>query len=115
MLSERKDFTQRAHLSEWMDEACSYPTFRDCLLDLEEVNRVLGGYAPSLAWIEESLQCCSGPVHLLDVGSGGGGLLRAVEAAEFARGRSLKLIGIDLNPHAAQAAKEFSPKDSSIA
>ncbi|WP_263416549.1 methyltransferase domain-containing protein [Terriglobus albidus] len=115
MLSERKDFSQRAHLSEWMDEPCAYPVFRDCLRDLEEVNRVLSGYAPSLAWIEESLQCCSGPVHLLDVGSGGGGLLRAVEASEFARGRSVKLTGIDLNPHAAQAAKEFTPKDSAIA
>lgn len=115
MQSERKDFTQRAHLSEWMDEPCSYPTFRECLRDLEEVNRVLGGYTPSLTWIEESLQHCSDPVHLLDVGSGGGGLLRAVEASEFARGRSVRLTGIDLNPYAAQAAREFSPKDSAIA
>jgi len=115
MPSERKDFTQRAHLSEWMDEPCSYPMFRECLRDLEQVNRVLGGYTPSLAWIEESLQHCNDPVHLLDVGSGGGGLLRAVEASEFAHGRSVKLTGIDLNPHAAQAAKEFTPKGSAIA
>lgn len=115
MPSERKDFTQRAHLSEWMDEPCSYPTFRECLRDLEEVNRVLGGYTPSLRWIEESLQHCSDPVYLLDVGSGGGGLLRAVEASEFARRRGVHLTGIDLNPHAAEAAREFTPKDSAIA
>ena len=37
---------------EWMDGECSYHEFRACLRSLEQVNRWLLGYRPTLAWLE---------------------------------------------------------------
>jgi hypothetical protein len=41
-------------------------------------------------------------------------MLRAVERWAKARGIQVALTGIDLNPHAARAAREFGPADSVI-
>ncbi len=75
------DFTSRAsprELPELMDGDCSYEEFRDCLRSLEQVNRWLLGYRPTLAWLERLPPKRHEPVHILDVGSGGGDLLRQI-------------------------------------
>jgi len=46
------DFSRRADLSEFLDEPCAYEDLRDCLRDLEQVNRVSSGYRPTLEWLE---------------------------------------------------------------
>lgn len=104
-------FTTRAHLSELMDEPSSYEEFRDCLYDLERVNRTLFAYRPTLDWLR---QFSAPRLHILDVGSGGGDMLRRVE--EWARRRLLtvQLTGIDLNPYAKRAAREFTVPSSRI-
>jgi SAM-dependent methyltransferase len=92
-----------------MDGECSYEEFRDCLRSLEQVNRWLLGYRPTLAWLDKLPHRPLRPLHIVDVGSGGGGLLRQIAAWARKRGVAVQLTGIDLNPHAARAAAESTP------
>ena len=101
-----------------MDGACTYEDFRDCLDSLEQVNRWLLGYRPTLAWLEWLARLSRGqhnPMHIVDVGSGGGGLLRQIAGWARRRGIEVQLTGIDLNPYAARAAAESTPKQLGIA
>lgn len=109
-----KDFSHRAHLSEWMDEPCSYEEFRDCLRDLEKVNRMVGAYRPTLKWLEQFAPIGGEPLRIVDVGCGGGDMLRRIEAWAARRGVAVQLTGIDLNPYAARAAREFTANGSTI-
>ena len=108
------DFTVRANLSEWMDEPCSYEDFRDCLHDLAQVNRITVGYRPTLNWLRPLLPKNGSTLHIVDVGCGGGDMLRQIELMAKQQGCSVRLTGIDLNPYAARAARERMPSSSSI-
>ncbi len=115
--SAQIDFSRRAsprELPELMDGDCTYEEFRDCLQSLEKVNRWLLGYRPTLTWLERLTRGLTEPLHIVDVGSGGGDYLR--EIARWAQRRSLRvhLTGIDLNPFAARAALEFTSKELGI-
>ena len=108
------DFTRRAsprELPELMDGDCSYEDFRDCLRSLGTVNRWLLGYRPTLAWLERLPHGLRDPVHIVDVGSGGGDFLRQIASWARRRGIAVQLTGIDLNPYAARAAAESTPKE----
>jgi 2-polyprenyl-3-methyl-5-hydroxy-6-metoxy-1,4-benzoquinol methylase len=106
-------------LPELMDGDCSYEEFRECLRSLEEINLWLMGYRPTLTWLE---QLAPGlhepgsrePVHIVDVGSGGGDLLREIAGWARRRGIAVQLTGIDLNPYAARAAAEHTPAEAGI-
>ena len=117
------DFSRRAapsELPEWMDEPCTYDDFRHCLLDLRQVNRLSLGYRPTLAFLNRIADRIlattkpPSPLRIVDVGSGGGDMLRQIERWAAHRRIPVTLTGIDLNPHAARAAREFTPPDSSI-
>lgn len=108
------DFSRRAHLSEFMDEPCSYTEFRDCLRDLEKVNRTVFAYRPTLTWLQQFTATDAGSLHIVDVGCGGGDMLRQIEARFREIGVTAQLTGIDLNPYAARAAREFAMGNSSI-
>jgi 2-polyprenyl-3-methyl-5-hydroxy-6-metoxy-1,4-benzoquinol methylase len=101
-------------LPELMDGDCSYEDFRSCLRSLEQVNRWLLGYRPTLAWLKRLPHGSRDPVHIVDVGSGGGDLLRQIAGWARRHGIAVQLTGIDLNPHAARAAAEATPKELSI-
>jgi 2-polyprenyl-3-methyl-5-hydroxy-6-metoxy-1,4-benzoquinol methylase len=110
--SAQIDFSRRvspSELPELMDGDCSYEDFRDCLRSLEKINRWLLGYRPTLAWLKRLPLGLCDPIHIVDVGSGGGDLLRQI--ALWARRREIpvQLTGIDLNPYAARAAAESTP------
>lgn len=107
------DLEARAQLSEWMDEPCSYEQFRACLLDLAQVNRITFAYRPTLQWLRTVVSDRSAPLHLLDVGCGGGDTLRIVEQWAKRERVNIRLTGLDLNPYAAQAARQFT-SDSSL-
>ena len=98
-----------------MDGNCSYGEFRSCLRSLEQVNRWLLGYRPTLAWLNRLPRGLRDPVHIVDVGSGGGDMLRQIARWARRRGIAVRLTGIDLNPYAARAAAEFTPKELGIA
>lgn len=112
------DFERRIaprDLPELMDGECTYEEFRECLRSLEQVNRWLLGYRPTMEWLARLPRGLRDPVHILDVGSGGGGLLRRIARWTRRRGIAVQLTGIDLNPHAARVAAESTPKEHGIA
>ena len=102
-------------LPELMDGDCSYDDFRNCLRSLEQVNRWTLGYRPTMAWLKRLPHGLRDPVHIVDVGSGGGDLLRQIAGWARRRGIAVQLTGIDLNPYAARAASETTPKELGIA
>lgn len=115
--SAKVDFSRRVsprELPELMDGDLSYEDFRDCLRSLEIVNRWSLGYRPTLAWLEQVLHGSGDPVHIVDVGCGGGDLLRRIEGWARRRGIAVQLTGIDLNPYAARAAAEFTGNELGI-
>jgi len=97
-----------------MDGDCSYEDFRACLHSLEQVNRWLVGYRPTLAWLDRFPRASHEPLHILDVGSGGGDLLRQIADRARRRGIAVQLTGIDLNPYAARAAAEATREELGI-
>ena len=108
--SAQIDFSRRVsprELPELMDGDCSYEDFRDCLRSLETVNRWLLGYRPTLAWLDRFPHGLRDSVHIVDVGCGGGDLLRRIAGWARRRGIAVQLTGIDLNPYAARAAAEI--------
>ena len=116
---ERLDFARRmepAELPEWMDEPCSYEDFRACLADLAQVNRVTLAHRPTLHWLETLVhgRSLAGPLHIVDVGCGGGDMLRAIAAWARRRNIAVQLTGIDLNPYAERAAREMTPLSQEI-
>jgi ubiquinone/menaquinone biosynthesis C-methylase UbiE len=115
--SAQIDFSRRVsprELPELMDGDCSYGDFRDCLQSLEKVNRWLLGYRPTLTWLERLPRGLSEPMHIVDVGSGGGDYLRQIAGWARRRKLAVQLTGIDLNPYAARAASESTPKELGI-
>ncbi|AFL90460.1 methylase involved in ubiquinone/menaquinone biosynthesis [Terriglobus roseus DSM 18391] len=109
------NFESRAYLSEWMDEPCSYEDFRACLIDLEQVNRLTFAYRPTLDWLQSLIGQEKRAIHIVDVGCGGGDMLRMVERWAARRRIDVRLTGIDLNPYAARAAAERTSSKSKIA
>ncbi|MGA2652347.1 MAG: methyltransferase domain-containing protein [Terracidiphilus sp.] len=106
-------------LPELMDGDCSYGDFQGCLRSLEQINRWLLGYRPTLAWLTRLSSALRhhgprNPVHIVDVGCGGGDLLRQIARWARKRGMAVALTGIDLNPYAARAAAESTPKELGI-
>jgi SAM-dependent methyltransferase len=104
---------------ELMDGACSYEDFRGCLRSLEQINRWLLGYRPTLAWLKGlphrlRHHALRDPLHIVDVGCGGGDLLRQIAGWAGRRGIAVELTGIDLNPFATRAAAESTPKELGI-
>ena len=97
-----------------MDGDCSYEDFRDCLHSLQQVNRWFFGYRPTLAWLERLPPGKLDAVHIVDVGSGGGDLLRRIASWAHKRGVAVQLTGIDLNPYAKRSAEESSPPEFKI-
>ncbi len=110
------DFSRRACLRELMDEPSSYQDIRECLRDLARVNRTTLAYRPTLDWLRRLSKggSASRQLHIVDVGSGGGDMLRIVERWAAGRGMSVRLTGIDRNPLATRAAQEFTDSKSSI-
>jgi SAM-dependent methyltransferase len=106
------DFSRRATTPELMDtEDCGFEEFRACLVDLAQVNRVTLAYRPTFAWLERAAlrRPTTGPLHILDVGSGYGDMLRRIDRWAQRRGTPVILTGIDLNPWSRQAAEQATP------
>ncbi len=103
-----------AELPEWMDEPCSYEDFRACLVDLAQVNSLTFAARPTLDFLERLWSSSPAELRIVDVGCGGGDMLRRIERWAAAKRIPVKLTGIDLNPYAARAAREFTPAGSAI-
>ena len=68
----------------------SFKEFDDYLRDLERINVLTLAYRPTLLWLKRALADfpAERPISVLDVGSGGGGMLRQLR--KWARGKNLK-------------------------
>jgi SAM-dependent methyltransferase len=99
-----------------MDEPCSYEDFRSCLIDLAQVNRLTLASRPTLHWLDRLFAAHppTEPLRIVDVGSGGGDMLRQIAGWAKHRAVQVQLTGIDLNPHAARAARELTPANMDI-
>ena len=106
--------TDPADLPEWMDEPCSYEQFRACVRDLGRLNRLTLAYRPTLHFLERVAAARNGenqPLKVVDVGSGGGDMLRRIARWAAQRKLPVQLTGVDINPHATRAAAELSAQN----
>lgn len=97
----------RSAAAEWMDDAAQTETaFRSALRDLEFLNRISFGYRPTLRFLD-AVVARSGAktLSVLDVGAGGGDMLRRIAAWGAARGIAVELTGLDRSPAALAAAR----------
>src|SRR4051812_16107727 len=100
------DFTRRSEEAEWMDtESISLEEFDDCLRDLRIINRCTLAYRPTLRWLDSMLRGNAGPVTIMDIGCGGGDMLRQIAAWAKKRKITVTLTGIDINPWSKQSAE----------
>ena len=114
------DFTRRANpheLPEMMDQPCSYEELQGCLRDIERVNTLTFAHRPTFAWLRSLINTLAGtkvPLHIVDVGCGGGDMLRRIAAWSKQKRIPVILTGIDLNPDAVRAAREATRKREKI-
>jgi SAM-dependent methyltransferase len=112
------NFAERSTVDELMDsEPVSFEDFRACLVDLARVNRMTLAYRPTLAFFDRLLPLArrlGRPLEVIDVGSGYGDMLRAIDAWARRRGVALSLTGVDLNPWSRMAAVEATSPSQTI-
>jgi SAM-dependent methyltransferase len=107
-------FAARREASELMDtEPVGYEDYRACLADLARVNRLFLAYRPTLAFLDRLQRTGrlpqGRPLVIADAGAGYGDMLRRIDAFATRRRLAVDLIGVDLNPLAARAAREATP------
>jgi SAM-dependent methyltransferase len=112
------NFAERSTVDELMDsEPVSFEDFRACLVDLARVNRMTLAYRPTLAFFDRLLPLArrlGRPLEVIDVGSGYGDMLRAIDAWARRRGVAVSLTGVDLNPWSRMAAVEATSPSRTI-
>lgn len=111
------DFSRRSTQSELMDtEDVGFALFHECLQQLETVNILSLAYRPTLHWLGQMLraEAPGATVSVLDVGSGGGDMLRRIEKWMRRRKLNADLTGVDLNPLSKQSAEHVTPADMQI-
>ncbi len=111
------DFSRRSTQSELMDtDDVGFALFHECLQQLETVNILSLAYRPTLHWLGQMLraEAPGATVSVLDVGSGGGDMLRRIEKWMRRRKLNADLTGVDLNPLSKQSAEHVTPADMQI-
>jgi len=109
------DFSHRSAEHEIMDGGIgSLELFDQSLRQIETVNRLTLGYRPVLTWLERQLSRQSGPVTVLDIGCGRGDLLRRIWRLGERKQIALRLIGVDIDPWSAPAARSATPSGMEI-
>ncbi len=107
-----RSLVSRTREEEWMDGTEVTPfEMRACLRDLAQVNTVTLGRRPTLDWLARATRGWRDgrAFTLIDVGAGEGDMLRAIAAWTDRRGFWPRLVGYDLNPRCAEAARAATP------
>jgi 2-polyprenyl-3-methyl-5-hydroxy-6-metoxy-1,4-benzoquinol methylase len=107
-----RSFDIRSAQKELMDDpAIGFTAFADCLRDLAIVNILSFGYRPTLNWLKRVFRNTppGQTISIVDIGSGGGDMLRQIAQSALGHKRKVALTGVDLNPWAAQYAKTVTP------
>jgi 2-polyprenyl-3-methyl-5-hydroxy-6-metoxy-1,4-benzoquinol methylase len=97
---------QRSTAAEWMDDAAATEAeFASALRDLARINRLSLAYRPTLRWLDRLVaETGARSLSVLDVGAGGGDMLRAIAGWAARRGMAVQLTGLDRSPWAARYA-----------
>ncbi|MCD9016367.1 methyltransferase domain-containing protein [Parachryseolinea silvisoli] len=96
------NFSARSTEIEIMDDLlCAGEVVHQTLRELEFINKWLGGNAVTITALERLLKDCptTGTITIVDLGCGGGEMLRIVHQWAAKKAIPVKLIGIDANPH----------------
>jgi 2-polyprenyl-3-methyl-5-hydroxy-6-metoxy-1,4-benzoquinol methylase len=98
----------RSAATEIMDDAGqTEAAFRTALRNLEWLTRVTFGYRPTLRFLDRVVaETGVRSLSILDVGAGGGDMLRRISSWGERRGITLTLTGYDLSPWAERHAKQ---------
>lgn len=101
------DLSIRSKELEIMDEPdIPKEDIRNALREIETINRLLGGYHIVLEALDElRLQ---DPLRIMDIGCGGGDMLRRISGWAKKRNKKVLLQGVDLNPDITEFARERS-------
>lgn len=109
------DLRRRSRAPELMDaDDVDLAAYTACMADLATVNTVTLARGPTLAFVADALKHTPGVLTILDVGFGAGDMLRSVARLVKKQGREARLIGIDLNPRSAPAARGMTGPDVTI-
>jgi 2-polyprenyl-3-methyl-5-hydroxy-6-metoxy-1,4-benzoquinol methylase len=108
------DLSQRIRRDERMDDPDLDPAvYAAVLKDLARVNAWTFTHRATLAFLEDAAAGMPA-LRLLDVGFGQGDMLRAIAKWAGRRGIAAHLVGVDLNPNSAAAARAATPAGLSI-
>jgi 2-polyprenyl-3-methyl-5-hydroxy-6-metoxy-1,4-benzoquinol methylase len=102
------DFSKRSEGIEIMDDLqCSGKVVDQTLRELEIINTWLGGNQVTINGIAKLFERIntSEEITIMDVGCGGGDMLRLIDRWAKRKNRKVKLIGIDANPNIIDFAK----------
>lgn len=108
------DLRDRIRRDEQMDDPALDPAvYAQVLTDLARVNRWTFNARPTILFLKRAARGMAA-FRLLDVGFGHGDMLRRI--ARWARKRDIAvdLVGVDLNPNSAAAARAATPADMPI-
>jgi 2-polyprenyl-3-methyl-5-hydroxy-6-metoxy-1,4-benzoquinol methylase len=101
------DLSQRSEAIEIMDDlACSGPVVDQALIELEFINKWLGGNAVTLNGLNNLLPSCSSPIKVADLGCGGGDMLMLIADRLRKKKYDAQLTGIDANPNIVSYAQK---------
>jgi 2-polyprenyl-3-methyl-5-hydroxy-6-metoxy-1,4-benzoquinol methylase len=102
------DFAKRSEGIEIMDDLnCTGHILDQTLRELEIINKWLGGNKITISALANLLQgySAAAEVTIVDLGCGGGDMLRIIDGWGKRKNLRLKLIGIDANPYIVDFAK----------
>jgi len=105
---ETTDLTRRSTEAEWLDSADASPEqLEPVLRDLARFNGAMLGHRAVMTWLDAAVRRIpeGTELTLVDVGCGYGDLLRAIRGWAVARGRPIRLIGIDLSGETVRIAR----------
>ena len=110
------DFSTRATANEMMDNpALSKERLAAVYRDIDLSNRLLGGNKITLDALDQILrQGSTKSFTIIDLGCGNGSMLRTIAKYGKENSLDLRLIGIDLNQHSLQIAREASKGHDNI-
>jgi 2-polyprenyl-3-methyl-5-hydroxy-6-metoxy-1,4-benzoquinol methylase len=97
---------KRIDRQEWMDdETATQADFDAALTDLAKLARLTFGYRPTLRYLDRVVAANNAKsLSILDIGAGGGDMLRAIAAWGARRNIALDLTGLDRSPWTATHA-----------
>lgn len=109
--------TYRSEAEEIMDDLdYNGPILHDALDKLAKINQWLGGNKVTLNGLKKTLKNHpkSEPLTIIDLGCGGGDILREVSRFEKNNGYQFHLVGIDANQHTVEYARSLSESYDNI-